>query len=81
MLFNSGQFIFVFLPIVLVGFFLLGRCKARRLAILWLGLASLVFYGFDNPALQLPLILFSILFNFMVGRRLALSRHRHLLVI
>lgn len=71
MLFNSPQFIFGFLPIALLGFFLLGRFELRRLAILWLGLASLVFYGFDNPRLQLPLILLSITFNFAVGRHLA----------
>lgn len=81
MLFNSPQFIFGFLPVVLAGFFALGHFGLRRLAILWLGFASLTFYGFDNPALQLPLILLSISFNFIVGRSLALARNRTLLII
>jgi D-alanyl-lipoteichoic acid acyltransferase DltB (MBOAT superfamily) len=80
MLFNSPSFIFAFLPAVLAGFFVLGRYGSHRLAILWLGFASLVFYGFDNPKLQLPLILASIAFNFVVGRALARSGPRALLV-
>jgi alginate O-acetyltransferase complex protein AlgI len=80
MLFNSPSFIFGFLPAVLAGFFVLGRYASPRVAILWLGLASLVFYGFDNPALQLPLILVSIAFNFIVGRALARTGRRALLV-
>ena len=44
MLFNSYQFIFLFLPLTLLGFLLLSR-KSRELAILWLVLASLFFYG------------------------------------
>jgi alginate O-acetyltransferase complex protein AlgI len=80
MLFNSPSFIFGFLPAVLAGFFVLGRYGSPRLAILWLGLASLVFYGFDNPALQLPLILVSITFNFLIGRVLARTGRRVLLV-
>lgn len=81
MLFNSPQFIFGFLPVALLGFFILGRSGFRGLAILWLGLVSLVFYGFDNPALQLPLILVSITFNFIVGRRLAHARSRNVLIL
>ncbi|MDQ8726426.1 MBOAT family O-acyltransferase [Bradyrhizobium sp. LHD-71] len=80
MLFNSPQFIFGFLPVSLIGFFLLGQFGWYRLAILWLGFVSLVFYGFDNPALQLPLILASITFNFTVGRYLATAKSRNLLI-
>ena len=80
MLFNSPSFIFGFLPAVLVSFFVLGRLGSPRLAILWLGIASLVFYGFDNPQLQLPLILVSVTFNFVVGRALARTGRRALLV-
>ena len=46
MLFNSYVFLFAFLPLVLVGFFALGRFGQRRLAIGWLVAASFVFYGY-----------------------------------
>ena len=70
MLFNSYSFIFVFLPIVLGGFFLFGRLTPR-LAIVWLFLASLFFYGWWNP-LYLPVLLTSIFVNFHLGQ--AISR-------
>jgi len=44
MLFNSYQFVFVFLPVTLIVFFLLGRAN-RVWAAGWLALASIVFYG------------------------------------
>ena len=49
MLFNSYAFIFVFLPVTLVVFFLLGRAR-QALAAGWLTAASLFFYGWWNPA-------------------------------
>jgi len=45
MLFNSYQFVFVFLPVAMIGFFLLGRVN-RLWAAGWLALASIVFYGY-----------------------------------
>jgi alginate O-acetyltransferase complex protein AlgI len=52
----------VFLPIGLAGYFLLG--KAGNLApILWLALASLVFYSFSNRQF-VPLLLASVAFNY-----------------
>src|SRR4051795_3070851 len=65
MLFNSYPFIFIFLPFVLAGYFLLGR--SRHLApVLWLALASLVFYAIGNWQF-VPLLLGSIAFNYFVG--------------
>src|SRR6516162_8135585 len=81
MLFNSAQFIFVFLPIVLSVFFLLGSLLEQMLAVMWLVIASLVFYGFEDPYRLLPLILASIAFNFFVGRMLLRSQNRALLAI
>lgn len=66
MLFNSYIFIFVFLPIVLLGFHLIGKRGHHRIAISWLIGASLFFYGWWNPA-YLGLILASIIFNYAVG--------------
>ncbi|QSA96968.1 MBOAT family protein [Methylococcus sp. EFPC2] len=69
MLFNSYAFIFVFLPVTALGFFLLGA-RSARLAAGWLALASLFFYGYWSPVYVL-LLLASIGFNFLAGRRLA----------
>ena len=66
MLFNSYEFIFVFLPIVLFGFHLIGRRSHYRVAVAWLVGSSLFFYGWWNPY-YLGLILFSILFNYSIG--------------
>jgi alginate O-acetyltransferase complex protein AlgI len=48
MLFNSQEFLFVFLPATLVGFYLLGAIH-RQWAIMWVILLSLVFYGWWRP--------------------------------
>jgi D-alanyl-lipoteichoic acid acyltransferase DltB (MBOAT superfamily) len=65
MLFNSYPFIFVFLPIVLAGYFLLGR--SRDLApVVWLAAASLLFYAVGNWQF-VPLLVGSIAFNYFIG--------------
>ena len=66
MLFNSLEFIFLFLPITLFIFFFLGKYSYHRLAITWLVTASLVFYGWWNPK-YLLLLLVSIGLNFFIG--------------
>jgi D-alanyl-lipoteichoic acid acyltransferase DltB (MBOAT superfamily) len=66
MLFNSFEFIMVFLPVVLSGFYLIGNRGRHRVAIAWLVMASLFFYAWWNPA-YLGLILFSVLFNYAFG--------------
>ena len=70
MLFHSPQFIFVFLPIALLGYYLLGSSKAASLAILWLGATSLFFYGYWNVS-YVYLILGSIVFNYAGGAWIA----------
>ena len=62
MLFNSYEFIFLFLPIVLAGYFFIGK-KHDRAANVWLALASLFFYGYWNTN-YLPLLLMSIAVNY-----------------
>ncbi len=66
MLFNSYEFIFLFLPIVLLGFYLLGGNGYARSALVWLLAASLFFYGWWNPS-YLWLLVFSIAFNYVLG--------------
>lgn len=81
MLFSTLTFLCLFLPVVIGGFLVLGWLGWRRLALLWLGLASLVFYGWDDPARLLPLILASITFNYGIGWGLARWPQRGLLVL
>src|SRR5688572_32020647 len=73
MLFNSPAFIFAFLPVTLLGFYLLARCAGRRAAMGWLVAASLFFYGWWNPV-YLALLGGSILFNYLLGARLGRLR-------
>jgi alginate O-acetyltransferase complex protein AlgI len=68
-LFNSYPFVFGFLPLVLAGFALLVRWRARRAVLVFLIVASLTFYAWWDWRF-LPLIVFSILFNFSFGRLL-----------
>lgn len=66
MLFNSYEFIFLFLPVTLLVFMSIGGRGYYRAAISWLVIASLFFYGWWNPV-YLGLIIGSILFNYTVG--------------
>ena len=68
MLFNSFEFIFVYLPATLIGFFVLGQ-RSRNLALAWLVLASLVFYAWWRP-LNVLIIAPSIAVNFLLARLL-----------
>src|SRR4051794_26369625 len=65
MLFNSLEFIFVFLPIVLAGYLAIGGLiEAPAVRIVWLAFASLAFYGYWYVDF-LPIIGISILANFL----------------
>jgi alginate O-acetyltransferase complex protein AlgI len=68
-LFNSYEFILVFLPFVACIFFLLGRKGFYNTAIFWLVCASLFFYGWWEPK-YIILILLSIAVNFVLGTNL-----------
>src|SRR6266852_6073074 len=80
MLFNSAAFIAGFLPICLAGFYLLGSVGRPQLALAWLTGMSLVFYGWWNVTF-VPLLLGSIAFNFLLGRRLAQRKSKGVLVL
>ncbi|MDD4977075.1 MAG: MBOAT family protein [Gallionella sp.] len=62
MLFNSYTFILIFLPIVLAGYFLFGTDR-RYGAMVWLTLASLIFYGWWDTRF-VSLLLISVIFNY-----------------
>lgn len=70
MLFNSIEFLFGFLPVVLVVFHLLRHFGRTRAALASLVGASLVFYGWWEPY-YLILIAGSVLFNYMMAHAIA----------
>ncbi len=75
MLFNSYGFIFLFLPIVLLGFFQLARIS-HAYAAGWLAAASLFFYGWWNLA-YIGLLLGSIICNYAFCLWIAKAGVRH----
>ena len=68
MLFNSYIFIFVFLPITFLGMLWAARHKQQS-AVLWLGIASLVFYAAWNP-IFVGLLLATIIFNYAIAKKI-----------
>ena len=71
MLFNSYPFIFLFLPVVLVGYFALGRVS-NLAPVIWLALASLAFYSRRATGSSCRCCSASIAFNYV--DRLAADR-------
>lgn len=69
MVFSSIEFLFLFLPVVVVGYYLLPRVARNG----WLLLASLVFYAWGEPFFVLVMLL-SIAFNYALA--LCISRFR-----
>jgi alginate O-acetyltransferase complex protein AlgI len=68
MLFNSYEFVLLFVPLTLAGFYLLGAVGGR-LAVAWLVLASFFFYAYWQP-IYLLLLVGSITINFWIGSAL-----------
>ncbi|MBL1174403.1 MBOAT family O-acyltransferase [Pantanalinema sp. GBBB05] len=66
MLFNSLEFIFLFLPLTLVGFFNLGARSQYRLALAWLLASAIFFYSWWNPA-NVIILIGSVFFNYIIG--------------
>lgn len=66
MLFNSYIFILMFLPITLIGYYLLKHFNLYRASLAWLTGMSLWFYGYNNPA-YLILLCGSVLVNYALG--------------
>ena len=78
MLFNSYEFLLVFLPLTVVGYFVIARASALA-ANVFLAAASIAFYAWWR--LDFVWILAaSIVVNFLVGRRLSRGHARPLLV-
>ena len=66
MLFNTPEFIFIFLPLSVLAFFQLSGRGYHQASIACLVAASLFFYGWWNPA-YLGLLGVSIIFNYFIG--------------
>ena len=74
MLFNAYEFLFLFLPLTLAGYFWVAR-RGHEPAIVWLVLASLFFYAWWRPV-YLVLLLVSMLANFGLGSLLGQAHCR-----
>lgn len=80
MLFNSGEFCFLFLPVTLLLFYTAAHFHLTRLAVWILGIASALFYLYGTPVVPGPwgvpvppyllLLLGSIVGNYVIGARL-----------
>lgn len=75
MLFNSFYFIFIFLPVTLIGYFVLNNHGKEKIAKAYLVLASLYFYAYFNYS-YLILIMSSILVNYYIGNKIK-HQNRH----
>src|SRR2546430_14717318 len=73
MLFNSYAFILFYLPIVLVGFYILAGWAPARAAAAWLAVSSLFFYGYWD-ARYLALLVGSIACNYILAIRILIAR-------
>ncbi len=71
MLFTAFPFLAIFLPVSVIGFFLIARCNLRA-ALCFLLLCSVVFYGWDSPR-HLGLLIGSIAFNFWMGGKIGVN--------
>ena len=69
MLFNSLEFLLLFLPITFIVYFALNKNKLTELAKGWLVLMSLYFYAYWKLD-YLPIILTSMIFNYSIGSTL-----------
>ncbi|VXC21838.1 MBOAT family protein [Massilia sp. 9I] len=66
MLFNSYSFIFVFLPLTVLGYMAINRFESRAASLGWLVACSLLFYGVWNPV-NLAIILPSVAVNYVLA--------------
>ncbi|MFY0672232.1 MAG: MBOAT family protein [Bacteroidia bacterium] len=78
MLFNSLEFIILFLPLVVIVYYQLNKHLGKKSSILWLVFVSLIFYGYWKLA-YLPILICSIFFNYFFGKYLSQRKSKNLL--
>ena len=76
MLFNSYEFLILFLPITFFIFFYLSSGSFIRLRQFFLLASSLFFYGWWKP-IYLPILVFSILINFYIGKNILIENRKY----
>lgn len=79
MLFNSSVFVFIFMPVVFAGYFLIAR-KSHQGALAWLAMASIFFYAYWSIK-ALPVLVISICINYGFGTLLAKQELKYRKVI
>ncbi|GIX40879.1 MAG: peptidoglycan O-acetyltransferase [Leptospiraceae bacterium] len=79
MLFNSFEFIFLFVPIVFFIYFLLAKFN-RKASRIWLVICSLFFYSYWKLE-YLPLIVISIIINFTIGYFISQEKNKKILLM
>ncbi len=72
MLFNSGTFLFILLPLALIAYYLVPGMGLKKIVLL---AASLVFFAWGEP-FYLILLAFSVLFNYVCGLYIGQSKRR-----
>ena len=72
MLFNSLEFLFIFLPIVFIVYFVLNKLKLYKTAKISLIIASFYFYG-SYKLDYIWILLSTILFNFYISQTFKLN--------
>lgn len=77
---NSYLFVFLFLPLTLVLYFILGYFKKFKLAQILLICASLVFYAYAKIEFTL-LFLMSIVLNYLFGKKIKNSKNKIILLL
>ena len=75
MLFNSYLFIFLFLPVALLVFFILGKCKTPVEQMVWLAAWSCLFYAYWKP-IYLLVLMTSVGVNYAVAGSLMQQKNR-----
>jgi alginate O-acetyltransferase complex protein AlgI len=76
MLFNSVEFIFIFLPVTIIIYYCISvRQALKKYNIYWLLAASLVFYAYGSMS-YLTLLSFSVVFNYVAGYAIAIKYER-----
>ena len=80
MLFNSLEYIFIFLPFTLIFYYILLGTKKVTASKVLLILSSLFFYAFWNVK-YLPILVLSILINYFFGNLLIKQKNKIILII